>query len=218
MSEEHFALDRKEFPMNRRSFLLTSGALSLPLAFPKLIEATVACGPFVPPGVQTCEAGIDSTVAGVTAAGVGGQHQSEWCWAACIETVFRYYGHAVPQERIVQETWGQIVNMPGQPLQIVQDLNRKWTDNDGDDFRVEGDVLTANVLTAAQDLSQNMPLIIGTMGHAMMLTSLRYVRDSFGNGRVTAAIVRDPWPGRGKRMLSAQEWFGANFLVRIRVS
>jgi hypothetical protein len=68
--------------MKRRSFLLTSGILSLPLAFPKLIEASVACGPFVPPGVQACEAGINSTVAGVTAASVGGQHQSEWCWAA----------------------------------------------------------------------------------------------------------------------------------------
>lgn len=73
-------------------------------------------------------------------------------------------------------------------------------------------------MTAAQDLTNNMPLIIGTMGHAMVLTSLRYARDVNGNGQVNAAIVRDPWPNRGRRVLTAQEWYSTSFLVRIRVS
>lgn len=204
--------------MNRRNFLFLSGATAFASALPKNSYANLACGPFVPPGVQQCESGIDSTIAHVTAAAVGGQHLSQWCWAACIEMVFRYYGHNVPQERIVHETWGRIVNLPGQPGQILANLNREWTDEDGDAFSASGDVYSANPITASQDLAQDMPLIIGTMGHAMVLTSLVYVRDTFGRGDVAAAIVRDPWPGKGRRVLSPEEWFSTNFLARIRVS
>jgi hypothetical protein len=131
--------------------------------------------------------------------------------------VFRYYGFQGPQAHIVQQTWGQIVNLPGQPNQILANLNRPWIDATGRRFGVSGDAFTANPMTAAQDLSQDMPLIIGTMGHAMVLTSLTYIRDQFGNGNVTSAVARDPWPGRGRRVLSAQEWYATSFLARIRV-
>ncbi len=200
--------------MKRREFILS---LAAGLLAARSVWARLACGPFVRPGVQRCDAGIDSSIAYTTAAAVGGQHLSQWCWAACIEMVFRYYGLVVPQERIVQETWGGIVNVPAQPAQILASLNRPWIDNSGRRFGVSGDSFTANPMTAAQDLAQDMPLIIGTLGHAMVLTSLTYIRDQFGNGDVRAAVVRDPWPGRGRRVLSAQEWYGASFLARIRV-
>lgn len=202
--------------MNRRRRLTLAGAVGSMAS--SLSWARLACGPIAPNGIQQCEAGIDSTVAHVTAAAVGGQHLSQWCWAACIEMVFRHYGLRVPQASIVQQTWGQIVNLPAQPGQILANLNRPWIDANGRRFRVFGDTLTANPLTAAQDLARDMPLIIGTMGHAMLLTSLTYWRDQSGNINVSAAIVRDPWPGRGRRVLSAAEWHGTSFLARIRVS
>jgi len=201
--------------VNRHKFLTLVGAGVF--TAPPISWARLACGPFVPPGVQQCEAGIDSSVAHVTAATVGGQHLSQWCWAACIEMVFRYYGLQVPQAQIVQQTWGRIVNLPGLPGQILENLNRPWIDAAGRQFRVSGDAFTANPITAAQDLAQDMPLIIGTMGHAMVLTALTYVRDLNGNGYVISAVVRDPWPGRGRRVLSAQEWNATSFLARIRV-
>ncbi len=203
--------------MKRRTVLAASGGLIACFSSGRA-RAELRCGPFVPPGVQQCESGIDSSLAHVAAAAVGGQHLNQWCWAACLEMVFAYYGHEVPQERIVEETWGRIVNLPGQPAQILRNLNRDWTDESGDSFRVSGDVYSANPITASQDLAEDKPLIIGTMGHAMVLTSLVYVRDAYGRGNVNAAIVRDPWPGRGRRTLSAQEWFNTNFLARIRVS
>ena len=180
-------------------------------------NALLRCIPLIN-GFQQCEAGIDSYVADVVAATTGGQHLSQWCWAACIEMIFRYYGFNISQEEIVRQTWGTIVNLPGQPQQILANLNRPWPDADGRTFYVMGDSFSANPITAAQDLSQDMPLIIGTMGHAMVLTSLQYRRDSFGNGEVIQAVVRDPWPGKGKRVLSAEEWYLTSFLVRIRVS
>lgn len=173
-------------------------------------NAALRCGPVLPSGLQQCEAGIDSNLANIE-----GQEQNQWCWAACISMVFNYYGHPVSQERIVTETWGAIVNLPGQPWQIIRDLNKTWEDDYGNKFKVSGDVLTANAMTAAQDLAANHPLIIGTGGHAVVLTAETYVRDLIGRGRVVSATVRDPWPGRGRRPLSAQEWFGINFAVRI---
>ncbi|KFX27348.1 hypothetical protein KR96_18875 [Ralstonia solanacearum] len=80
-----------------------------------------------------------------------------------------------------------------------------------------GDVLTANPITASQDLAMGEPLIIGSMGHAMVLTGMRFSRDMMGQGWILAAQVRDPWPGKGGRILSQTEWLNAMFLVRIRV-
>lgn len=205
-------MDRRKFiKVGANSITIFSIGLSVPAS------ALLTCTPFNHQNIKKCAAGIDSRLAHVSAASVGGQHMNQWCWAACIEMVFRYYGLRVPQEAIVQQTWGGIVNLPGQPHQILANLNRQWRDSNGHLFNVSGNSSSANQITASQDLSNNMPLIIGTMGHAMVLTSLEYVLDRHGNGNVTAAVVRDPWPGRGRRVLSAQEWSNTSFLARIRV-
>lgn len=164
-----------------------------------------------------CEVGIDPLIASITASAVGGQHLSQWCWAACIETVFRYYGYIVPQAFIVKQTWGAIVNLPAYPSQILSNLNKPWVDANGRRFLVSGDVLSANLVTAAEDLSQDMPLIVGTMGHAMVLTSLRWLTDVHGESLVTDAVVRDPCPNVGRRILSVEEFYNAKFLARIRL-
>lgn len=143
---------------------------------------------------------------------------SQWCWAACIEMVFRYYGHPVDQADIVSQTWGGLVNNPGRPDQILANLNRPWRDQRGRVFRAYGDVFSANPQTAAADLAQDAPLIIGTLGHAMVLTGMSFLNDVRGGGSVQSAVVRDPWPGNGRRVLSAREWYSTNFLARIRVA
>ena len=108
--------------------------------------------------------------------------------------MFAYFGHDVPQERIVQQAFGTIVNMPGSPSQILSALNRRWKDEDDDSFRCTASTINTNAITAAQDLAADQPLIIGTLGHAMVLTSLQYTRDLYSRGQVTLAIVRDPGP------------------------
>jgi len=203
--------------MNRRELLFglprIAGA-GVVLFLSRKVYGALRCTPFAPNGVQQCESGIQSNMILSTAL----QQQSQWCWAACIEMVFRYYGFDVPQKRIVEETWGHAVNMPGSPAQIIGDLNRRWMDESGRGFSVAGDVYSVNAVTAAQDLAGDMPLIVGTMGHAVVLTSLVYLRNAYGGGQVTSAIVRDPWPGRGRRILTPQEWYGISFAARIRVS
>jgi hypothetical protein len=134
--------------------------------------------------------------------------------------IFQYYGHAITQARIVKEAWGEVVNMPGTNDQILSSLSRDWTDDDGNDFSAQCDAVTANPITASQDLANDMPLIICTIGHAMLLTALTYLSDPFapGGAQVTAATVRDPWPTNGGvRILSAAEWYSTSLLVRVRV-
>ncbi len=203
--------------MTRRHLLFALSSM-FSLAVPNSAYARRRCGRPSSQGIRTCEAGIDSYFAHITALRAGPQYQSQWCWAACISMVFRYYGFRVSQARIVKETWGGIVNLPGSPGQILANLNRPWIDDRGRRFRVAGDVYSANPATAAHDLAEDMPLIIGTQGHAMVLTSLTYLRNQWGAVDVKAAVVRDPWPGRGRRILAPQEWYGTSLLTRIRLN
>jgi hypothetical protein len=174
----------------------------------------IQCTAFDFRGIQQCEAGINSQVLDVTASDT--QQMPEWCWAACISGVFAYYGHFVPQQRVVQETWGAVVNMPAQPEQILQALNRPWTDNNGHNFTSSGAMVLPPF--AAQDLAADHPLIIGTLGHAMLLTSLIYFRDVNSQGVVSAAKVRDPWPlNPRRRVLSTAEWMNTVFIAHVSV-
>ena len=146
------------------------------------------------------------------------QQASEWCWAACIQMVFSYWGHPVSQQEIVRQTWGVITNMPAQPEQIIADLNRQWEDRGGNVFTSEADTFSATGETAAQDLARDMPLIIGSMGHAMVLSAVSYNRAQSGQGQVTGALVRDPMPGNGgRRPLRPQEAAATMLLARVRV-
>jgi ABC-type bacteriocin/lantibiotic exporter with double-glycine peptidase domain len=198
-------------PITRR-ILLMGGPIALASVAARAQSQNLICDPPRPPGVERCVAGIPS-IDWVWAR----QKEPEWCWAACISMVFNHFGHPVAQERIVSEAWGAPVNMPGTPLQIMASLNRQWIDDQNNSFTAMGDTYSANVVTAAQDLSQGFPLIIGTGGHAVVLTALVYDRDKMGRGIPLKATVRDPWPGKGRRDLSPAEWNGIAFAARIRV-
>ncbi len=145
------------------------------------------------------------------------QSMNQWCWAACISTLFNYYGHPVSQARIVRQAYGGIVNMPASPNLIFRALNRRWVDDNGVPFTVVADVYTVNNVTAANDLQANHPLIIGTMGHAVLLTALTYYPTTNGP-YIIGGIVRDPWPTRAsRRPITPTEWANISFAARVRV-
>lgn len=142
------------------------------------------------------------------------QYQSQWCWAACISNVFKYYGHPVAQQRIVSEVYGGPVNMPAMAgIIIAQQLNRAWRDDNGRQF--------TSILLAAYDLdarhfnlsdqhmvqmlAANNPLVIGAGSHAMVLTAVDYAPTMDGP-TLLAGGVFDPWPGRGPRPLAPPEF------------
>jgi hypothetical protein len=200
--------------MQRREFLTRISGVAAS-AFLCTCSATAGqiCGP-LSPIISRCTSGIPSDLMHVEAQ----QQSREWCWAACIEMIFRYYGYKIPQAQIVKETWGSIVDMPGYPRQIMANLNRVWKDEDGGRFRSFGDASTASVSNIVDDLTHDRPVIIGALGHAVVLTALTTDLNKYANEwNVFSATVRDPWPGIGKRNLSATEWHSISFAARVVV-
>lgn len=182
---------------------------------PSLANAAIQCAP-IGMGMQRCQVGIPSFMFQLAAQP---QYESQWCWAASIAMLFTYYGHPVSQVRIVAETWGDIVNLPGQPHQILADINRPWIDDFGRPFNATGDVVSANIHTALGDLTQNSPLLIGALGHCMVLTAGAFARNAYGAIVLESLTVRDPWPlNPSLRLLTPQEFANVSFLARVGIS
>lgn len=162
-----------------------------------------------PYGQVVCEVGIPSErLEPITSQ----QAMSQWCWAASISMIFGYHGHALPQERIVQSVFGQLVDLPAMNGMVMsRSLARPWVDQRGRRFQAKVRVFdmqagqfeldTESIIT---ELREERPMLVGTVGHAMVMTALRYVRTANGP-QVIGVTVRDPWPGRGRRDLQWHE-------------
>ena len=125
-----FQYRRNTTVLNRRKWLQGLAATAGAIAVPAGLRGALQCGAFMPPwGIQACVAGIPEERMNMVFAF---QQESEWCWAACLQMVFAYWGHRISQQEIVKQTWGVIANMPAQPYDIVRDLNRDWEDSSGD--------------------------------------------------------------------------------------
>jgi hypothetical protein len=187
-------------------------------------HAEVKCRELMNPPGKVCESGIPSHFIHIAAL-KNPMFQSQWCWAACIAMVFEYYGHPVRQERLVSEAYGGLVNMPAQPWTMLAMLNRAWIDDNGKKFTCSSTSGSSNPLAAANDLAEDRPLIIGALGHAVVLTGLEYVAFyqrtpwglQLGPVNIINATVRDPLPGKGLRRLSGMEWANITFAVQIRI-
>jgi len=141
------------------------------------------------------------------------QYQSQWCWAACISMLFRYYGHPVSQQRIVSEVYGVPANMPAMAgIVMARQLNRRWVDDNGNAFTsqvtaaYDFDARVNNVTNAwlASELNQNHPIVIGTGSHAVVVTAMQYYDTPVGPNVVSVGVF-DPWPYVGARGLTPNE-------------
>jgi hypothetical protein len=189
--------------INRRSLLTSFGSLvGATLPAPAALAAQ-QCQPS--PRGPLCSSFIPIDKLGKV---YSPQRMSEWCWAASISMIFSYNGHPIRQERIVQDAYGGIGNVPGNYPALFGSLDRSWTDDDGDDFTVSVNNLFApefgaSALTNADlvaALQQERPILYCTVQHAMVLTSMSYV-----GANVVEAWVMDPWPGYGLRRLTPAE-------------
>jgi hypothetical protein len=141
------------------------------------------------------------------------QKESQWCWAASISMVFSYHGHSVSQQRIVSAAYGGIVNMPAVTgMTIARQIARPWSDDSGETFKsalssaydYDAGVYATNNAIMINELDNDRPFIIGTAGHAVVVTHMEYFPTQMGPN-VRAVGVFDPWPGRGARNLSVFE-------------
>jgi hypothetical protein len=140
------------------------------------------------------------------------QQTQFWCWAASISNIFAYYEHPVRQDRIVREAYGAVVPWPGFGFQMSNVLNRRWRDDNGEEFesRLTGlfdrqaGIFAINNYTIHKHMSDENPLIIGSGSHAMLVTGITYTQSPMGP-YIFESRVFDPWPGRGMRTLPLQD-------------
>ena len=72
---------------------------------------------------------------------------------------------------------------------------------------------------AGAELTAGRPLIVGTVGHAVLLTAVNYAHDNRGNLQILEMVVRDPWPtSPNRRVLSQMETQQMYFLAAVRTA
>ncbi|MBC5810546.1 MAG: hypothetical protein GIW95_06805 [Candidatus Eremiobacteraeota bacterium] len=173
----------------------------------------IACGAADRGGARTCSVHV-AQATGSTA--IAPQARSKWCWAAAISNVFTYYGHPLEQARIVASTYGAARNLAGTEDGMLRELNRVWVDDRGRRFTVVAQAIRP--AEAAIELFRDRPVIVTALHHAVVLTSLTYLRNADGSGVWRDGIVRDPWPQYpGARALTARDLAGIHRLFRILV-
>lgn len=191
--------------MNRRELIRGGAAAMAVAALPRFARAAPTC---VTPGPQfsDCSVAIPLSQHGQLAQQQLAQQQmNQWCWAACIDSIFRYGGFTVPQQDIVTTLFGAAVNQPATSQQVVATLLHVWTSGAAQ-FRSWGDHFSASLLNVVVDVDQGRPVIVGTLGHAMVVLSVAYRNlHMYQTSQILSVQVWDPWPGNGVRQLSPSE-------------
>lgn len=138
----------------------------------------------------------------------------QWCWATSISMIFAFHGHPVSQQRIVAETYGNIVCLPAYtPITIAQNLSRVWVDDHGQQFSSQiiaaydsyNHISMINNNIIINELQSNRPLLYCNTHHAMVVCSVQISQTPFGP-QITNVDVVDPWPNSaGIHPLTAAE-------------
>lgn len=211
-------------PTSRRRFmagLITTAVLA------DRSEAAGSCSPFDGMGVQTCTVGLPIPAFSITPLAET-QRMRNWCWAACISNIFAWYGRPVTQSDIVDKIYGSDIDQPASGEQIFNAVNGSWTDSYGRPFHAQAGPLLdknfsfSNPYAAAimsVDLLNDQPLIIGTEGHATVLTAMTYFNTVWGGQGILNLTVRDPWPyNENRRSLTQTEFQNASLVMQLRIS
>lgn len=184
------------------------------------------CG-LIAPSIQHCVSGISSFNLNAVA---DTQHTLVWCWAASAEMIFGYKGHRIDQADIVATVFGAAIPTTASPAAMRRMLSARYTDRDGNDFRVS--YVPINATNGLYDivaaLDNDDPLLVVTSHHAMVLTGVEFNRNTAnGFAQTTLAIVRDPWPDRfvwnrwtftpGRRAMTAAEFYDIQGIARVIV-
>ncbi|MDP1586450.1 MAG: papain-like cysteine protease family protein, partial [Prosthecobacter sp.] len=180
---------RSSLPTLRSSLAaLTLAALTLP------VQAEEKCSARDSHGVSVCEAGLPAAAVRQLAVV---QEQSQWCWAASIQMIFAHHGFKVPQQEIVKDGYGLVTNKPAPSGEaMTRALSRPWIDQDDKPFlgrALASDALASRFQVSNQkviaELVAGRPLLMGAIGHAVVLVNLRYERTERGSMRILGGTV-----------------------------
>lgn len=209
--------------MNRRQLLSCAGASVAASFLPRSGSAALQCTPFNQQGIQLCQAGLQ-----IAQFRTAEQQCANWCWAACVQTIFLLNGYHVDQRSIVGRLYPSLDCLTATGYEIATVTSGSWTDIRGHRFHARVNPLLdlsmgiANSNASSQvasELAAGRPLINGALGHATVLTAMTYLRDQFGRGQPQEIVVRDPWPFRqNRRFLTAQEAQTTFFIAAVHIA
>ncbi|MEC4819597.1 MAG: papain-like cysteine protease family protein [Scytonema sp. PMC 1069.18] len=154
----------------------------------------------------------------------GRQRQSNWCWAAAVQMVLNYHGLYVTQEQVVAKIFGELINKPGAPENILGALSGWAPDTRGRFSNIYASALPLRGSDLVHDLNRRWPLIVGlkqpgNVGHAYVLTGVTYKVGRNGQLIFRSVILRDPWPRSQSRIEMGWADFESRltFAARVRV-
>lgn len=144
------------------------------------------------------------------------QAGQNWCWAACVQMVLRSHGFDRTQAEIVRRTFGDVRDAGASPTQFLATLDNWQLSKNGRPYSIHCRPFarSPHLLDIIQELKKNQPVILGYAhpqgGHAVVITAVKYRRDSRNQPVLTEVVVRDPSPSfaknRGKRILTPNEF------------
>jgi hypothetical protein len=184
------------------------------------------------PVSETCSVGV--VIGNVQTAR---QRCENWCWAACIEAIFSLHGYKVYQEDVVKKVFGAEVCSRATVAEIIAGIDGVWSNRAGSSFRASAYALPDTMLSQGAkpqsgikflynkgdeeiiaELSQGNPLVVGALGHATVLTAIKYQKLMGQPICLTEITVRDPWPGNpNRRLLTADEFADSFFVAKVEV-
>lgn len=154
----------------------------------------------------------------------GKQRQSNWCWAATVQMVLNYHGLFVNQEQVVARIFGELVDKPGRPDQILAALSGWAPDSIGGISQIYASPYIFQGSDIVNDLAYKWPLIVGlsqpkqNIGHAYVLTAITYSVNQFNLPIFHSVVLRDPWPTNPSRVELSWQEFRSRVLFMARVS
>ena len=187
----------------------------------------------LPVWAENTQIGANQWVAGVPSdqfthfaapEGVGRQRMQNWCWAACIQMVLNWHGLYVSQEDIVQRVFGNTIDRPAVPKEMLSALSGWLPDTRGRYSAIAADPVNINNYSVVKDLSERWPLIVGLSGpggtgHAYVMTAAYYYLNEANEPIIYRVVLRDPYPTQSSRIEMDMQQFGrrCTFATRVHV-
>ena len=107
----------------------------------------------------------------------GRQRQANWCWAATVQMVLNYHGLFVSQEQIVHRIYGDLVDRPAGPNEILEALSGWAPDARGRFSSIYATPYIVRGSDIVRDLASRWPIVVGLrgepIGHAYVLTAVQ---------------------------------------------
>ncbi|HET7107268.1 MAG TPA: papain-like cysteine protease family protein [Candidatus Acidoferrum sp.] len=154
------------------------------------------------------------------------QTQDEWCWAASVSMILRWYRLDISQELVVARTKGVLIDQPGSDQDISTALSGWAYTRDGKPVVISSWTAPGAPppLILIRELSQKHPILLTfisgpSSGHAVVITAASYIQTANGP-YIQSLVLRDPWPSQQNIMNEGRVEIGAqnlaNFMPFIR--